>query len=108
MNIIHGTRIFAGNNELLSLSSFPSGALLKRVNRRRKTYGCPLEAQLRPTPQTSEWLPLETVFGKSLITCGIRPPGSPDMNPSDFYFCGRLKDNLLEYFELYSKEIANI
>jgi len=42
---------FVGNNELLSLRSVHSGAFLKRVNIRRKTYGFPFKAQSRPIPQ---------------------------------------------------------
>jgi hypothetical protein len=55
------------------------------------------------------------VFGDRIISSGIWPSRSPDLNPSDFLFWGCLKGNVYnsnprteELKENIRKEIANI
>jgi hypothetical protein len=59
---------------------------------------------------------LEEVFGERLITCGLWPPRSPDLNPCDYYLWGTLKDrvyvnnphSLQELKENIQREIADV
>jgi hypothetical protein len=56
------------------------------------------------------------VFGEKIISSGIWPERSPDLNSCDFFFWGCLKDNVYnsilwteeELKENIPKEIANI
>jgi hypothetical protein len=57
---------------------------------------------------------LSSVFGDRIISSGIWPACLPDLNPSDFFFWGRLKNKFYnitwieEVKENIPREIANI
>jgi hypothetical protein len=58
---------------------------------------------------------LSDVFGDRIISSGIWPAHSPDLNPCDFFFWGCLKDKVYiinprteEVKEITCREIANI
>jgi hypothetical protein len=58
---------------------------------------------------------LSDVFGDRIISSGIWPPRSPDLNPCDFSFCGCLKEKFYnsnprteELKENIRRENANI
>jgi hypothetical protein len=73
-----------------------SRAFLFRVNRRRKIVWL-VSARLSYCPHCTcciSMQALSSAFGDRIISCGIWPARSPDLNPCDFFFWDCLKDKV--------------
>jgi hypothetical protein len=93
-----------------------SRAILSRINRSRNTLWFQQDSQ-SATVHTAHMSmqALSDVFGNRIVSSGICPASSPDLNHCDFFFWGCLKDRVYnsnprpeELEENIRREIANI
>lgn len=88
----------------------------QELTKEEKLYGFFMQDSTMAHTADFSMAVLEEVFGERLITCGLWPPRSPDLNPCDYYLWGTLKDrvyvnsphSLQELKENIQREIADV